>query len=43
MNVEDFEKLIWNSDYHAEFVYAKMGLKIDSAVFYFNKRTGFIE
>jgi|GEM_PF-4745470 hypothetical protein len=39
MIVEDFQKLIWNSDYRAEFVYVKMDLKIDSVVFYFNKRT----
>lgn len=38
MIVEDFEKLIWNSDYRAKFIYAKMDLKIDSAVFHFNKR-----
>jgi len=38
MNVEDFEKIIWKSDYRAEFVYVKMDLKIDSAVFYFYRR-----
>ncbi|ERI11266.1 hypothetical protein HMPREF0083_00677 [Aneurinibacillus aneurinilyticus ATCC 12856] len=37
MKVEDFEKLILHSDYRAEFVYVKMDLKIDLAVFYFNK------
>lgn len=41
MNVEDFEKIIWKSDYRAEFVYVKMDLKIDSAVFYFYRRASF--
>lgn len=39
MIVEDFQKIIWNYDYHAEFVYVNMDLKIDSVVFHFNKRT----
>jgi len=28
MIVEDFQKLIWNSDYRAEFAYVKMDLKM---------------